>query len=166
MESLQYQGWHFEFDKEATQKYYASHHDKCSCAPCRNFHKNIKEMPLEVKRFLEEFGIDIDNPIEQMSVIALKEENLVEQEVQYCVKGIATSNELYEIDIGSVQIAILNNNETANHEMEEPCFGLFIFNMFFHWTVDDDINECYPEHLSILERLKSYIKRMWNILLY
>lgn len=113
-------------------------------------------MPLEVKRFLEKFGIDINNPIEQMTAIALKEENLVEQEVQYCVKGIATSNDGYEIDIGSVQISLLNKNKMANHEMEEPYFGLVIYNMFFHWTVDDDINECYPEQLSVLERLKSY----------
>jgi hypothetical protein len=102
MESLQYQGWNFEIDKKATQEYYDSHFDKCTCATCRNFHKNINEMPLGVKEFLEELGIDIDNPIEQMSVIAFKDKKLVEQEVIYCVKGTATSNEGYEIDIGNV----------------------------------------------------------------
>ncbi|MEN6490024.1 MAG: hypothetical protein ABFD66_14295, partial [Smithella sp.] len=98
MESLQYQGWNFEFDKDATREYYATHHEECTCASCRNFHLSIKEMSLDVREFLEGFGIDVNNPIEQMSVIALKEDNLVEQEVIYCVKGTASSDEGYEID--------------------------------------------------------------------
>lgn len=159
MESLKYQGWHFEFDKKATQEYYASHYDKCNCATCRNFHKNIKEMPLEVKNFLEELGIDIDNPIEQMSVVAFKEENIVEQKVQYYVKGTATSDEGYEIDIGNVQIVVLNKGLMPNHEMDEPYFGLLLFNMYFHWTVEDDINEFYPEQRTILQKLKSFLFR-------
>ena len=159
MESLQYQGWNFEFDKAATREYYASHHDECTCASCRNFHKNVNEMPLEVKSFLEGFGIDVDNPIEQMSVIALKDENLVEQQVEYCVKGTTASKDGYEIDIGPVQIVLLKKEHMANHEMEEPYFGLALFNMYFHWTVGDDINECYPEQQSLLQKIKAFLFR-------
>jgi hypothetical protein len=46
-----------------------------------------------------------------------------------------------------------------NHEMDEPYFGLALFNMFFHWTVDDDINECYPEHRTILQKLRTFLFR-------
>lgn len=159
MEFLQYQGWNFEIDKEATRDYYASHRDECICATCRNFHKNINEMPLEVKNFLEGFGIDIDNPIEQMSIIAFKDQNLVEQQVEYCVKGTATTKDGYEIDIGSVQIVLQKKEHMANHEMKEPYFGLALNNMFFHWTVDYDINEAYPERQSILEKIKSFLFR-------
>jgi hypothetical protein len=67
MESLQCQGWNFKFDKAATQEYYASHKDECTCASCCNFYKNINEMPLDVKEFLEGFGIDVDHPIGQIS---------------------------------------------------------------------------------------------------
>lgn len=45
MENFEYQGWTFEYNKGATTEYYANHHDDCSCASCRNFHKNIHEMP-------------------------------------------------------------------------------------------------------------------------
>ncbi|HOG00402.1 MAG TPA: hypothetical protein PK438_08410 [Clostridia bacterium] len=159
MESLQYQGWSFEFDKAATRGYYASHRDECTCASCRNFHKTIEEMPPDVKRFLEGFGIDIDHPIEQMSVIALKKENLVEQQVQYCVKGTAISEEGHEIGIGPVQIAPLNKNAMANHEMEEPYFGFALYNMYFHWTVEDDIDEVYPEQRSLMQKIKAFLSR-------
>lgn len=157
MESLQHQGWNFEFDRAATHEYYASHHDECTCASCRNFHKNIYEMPLDVRAFLEGFGIDVNNPIEQMSLIALKEDNLVEQEVVYCVKGIASSDNGYEIDIGPVQISFLKKEHMPNHKMEEPYFGFTLYNMFFHWAVDDDINECYPERQSLLQKIKAFL---------
>lgn len=147
METLQYRDWNFEYDKEATREYYTAHRDECPCAPCRNFHKNIKEMPAEVKTFLENFGVDIDRPIEQMWAIAYKEDNLVEQVAYYCVKGKAFSEEGYEIDIGSVQIVVhLNEIGIPNHKMEEPCFVVSLHNMFFHWIVEDDINESYPDY--------------------
>ena len=156
METFQYEGWSFDFDKDSTRKYYATYSNDCTCASCRNFHKNIKEMPSDVKDFLERFGIDIDKPIEQMSSIVIKEDNLVEQEVSYCVKGTASSVEGYEIDIGNVQIVIHNKKRgMPNHEMTEPYFAFILFNMLFHWTVDDDINECYPERKRFIQKLKS-----------
>ncbi len=53
MESIKYQGWDFTFDKASTREYYTSHRDNCTCASCRNFHKNINEMPLDVRAFLK-----------------------------------------------------------------------------------------------------------------
>ena len=43
--------------------------------------------------------------------------------------------------------------------MDEPYFGLLLFNMYFHWTVEDDINEFYPEQRTILQKLKSFLYR-------
>lgn len=160
MESMQYQGWIFNFDKDATREYYAKHRYECSGAPCRNFHQNLFEMPSEVRRFLEGFGVDIDNPIEQMSTTAFKEDNLVEQEVMYCVKGTASSEEGYEIDIGNVQISIVKDRSVMpNHEMPEPYFGLILYNLFFHWTVDDDIDDWYPESNKLLRKNKTFLFR-------
>jgi len=149
MEHVEFQGWTFEFNKEVTTEYYANLHYDCSCASCRNFHKNIHEMPLDVKEFLENFGIDINNPIEKKSVIAIKDENKVEHEVCYCVKGIPKSMEGYEIDIGPVQIVIYDhkNMKGIPHiKMQNPYFVFVIYNMYFPWTVDEDIDEIYPEH--------------------
>ncbi len=62
----------------------------------------------------------------------LKKDNLVEQEVIYCVKGTVSVDEGYEIDIGPVKICFLKKEHIPNHEMEEPYLGFALYNMFFH----------------------------------
>ena len=62
--------------------------------------------PSAAKNFLEQFGIDIRNPIKQHLTDNVIVENQIEQEVVYVVNGIAKSDTGYEIDIGTVQIVI------------------------------------------------------------
>jgi hypothetical protein len=47
----------------------------------------------------------------------------------------------------------------ANHEMEGPYFGFAVYNMYFHWTVEDNIDEVYPERRSIFQKIKAFMFR-------
>ncbi|QUH25354.1 hypothetical protein [Serpentinicella alkaliphila] len=91
--------WRFNFDKDITRAYYERLDILCSCATYRNYYKNIQAIPLGLRRFLEEFGIDVGKPIEQWSVIVNKDENIVENVVYYAINGVANSSDCYEIDI-------------------------------------------------------------------
>ena len=84
-------GWSFEFDKQATQRNYESV-VLCECADCRNFYANADKMPRDLRKFLEQFGIDITRPIETWSTEADKENMLVNNnEIFYAVNGYAVS---------------------------------------------------------------------------
>lgn len=166
MERLERQGWSFLFDKAATEEYYRTHPDTCMCAPCRNFRGNCSKIPEELKCFLENFGIAVQNPIEQWSVDAIQEEQRAEHVIYYCVKGTAQSQEGYEIDIGSMQICILKQEDAGvpNHEMEDPCFVLVIYNLWLDWTLQDNIYEIYPlrknaEKHKLLRRFGEWLIR-------
>ena len=81
--------WDFDFDKEITHSFYEKLDGLCSCAMCRNFYENIQSLPIELREFLEQFGIDVAKPIEQWPVTAKKDENIVDNVVYYAVNGVA-----------------------------------------------------------------------------
>lgn len=163
-------GWNFSFDKEITQAYYEKLDILCSCATCRNFYKNIQSIPIELRKFLEEFRIDVGKPIEQWSVIANKDKNIVENVIYYAVNGVANSSDCYEIDIQNVHIIVMHPNSedvvhcpenSPNTEIEEPYFVLQIHNLWLPWIVEDDINECYPEPKEFSKTIKSFINKIF-----
>ena len=158
MEQFEYDDWKFEFDKEATELFYKENKDTCGCSMCRNFRYNIYMMPKEVKNFLEQFGIDIRNPIEQHLTDNVIVENQIEQEVVYVVNGIAKSDTGYEIDIGTVQI-VIDEEYIFEPNINQQCFFLTVYNMYFPWTVEEDIEECFPKDISIWRRIKQFFKK-------
>ncbi len=163
-----YGGWHFDFDKEKTQLFYSAYHDLCSCASCRNFYANATSLPVELKSFLEQFGIDAAKPIEQWSLEADRAHATVNNAVYYAVTGTARSNHGRPVDIGSVEITVMAPSpddvvhcpeNSPNADIEEPYFMLQLLNLWLPWTVGDDIEDCYPEPKSFGQRIHALFKR-------
>lgn len=136
-------GWQFSFNKKLTENYYNSYNDLCDCASCRNFYKNVSLIHPDVKRFLEQFGIDVSKPIEQESLIADKPNKKVENTVYYAVNGTAYSPTNLDINIGSNCIKIVFPEFSPNTDMPEPYFVFSVDNIWLPWTVEDDIHKCY-----------------------
>ena len=115
-------------------------------------------MPDKVKEFLEQFGIDIMSPIEQHWGDKIIDGNQVEQEAVYVVNGSARSDTGYEIDIGAVHI-VIDKEYIFEPKIQQPCFYLTIYNMYFPWTIEDDIEECFPKDVSVWERIRQFFKK-------
>jgi hypothetical protein len=156
MEQFKYDDWYFEFDRDTTQEYYKNNKYICDCPMCRNYRDNVHMMPDNVKKFLEQFGIDILSPIEHIEGII--DGKQVEQQVVYVVNGMARSDTGYEIDIGLVQI-VIDKEYIFESKIQQPCFYLTIYNMYFPYTIKDDIGECFSRDKSIWERLRQIFKK-------
>jgi len=157
LDSVVFGGWQFSFDKKVTEQYYRDLNDLCSCAMCKNFYMNVNEMPADLRGFLESFGINPAKPIEQWSCIADKETMCVDNTLCYAIHGTATSDEGYEIDFPKgVSVVVQLPGHGPNITMPIPCFIFKIFGLWFPWTVEEDINNCYSERKpSLLRRLFS-----------
>ncbi|MDD2361690.1 MAG: DMP19 family protein [Oscillospiraceae bacterium] len=154
MVDIKYSGWNFNVDVESTMEYYKNYDGLCDCAMCRNFYLNAPNLPSDVKNFLEQFGIDVGKPIEQWSVIADKQEKIVENALYYAVNGTAESLDGYEIDFGAINVVVQAPKpddvvkcpeNSPNTEISEPYFILEVYNVWTPWLVEDDINACYPD---------------------
>lgn len=153
-------GWEFDFDYDKTREYYKNNENRCTCAPCRNFYQNVDSLPLDLVSFLEQFGIDVSRPIEQCSDFADKERRVVDNDLSYVVHGIASSMEGYEIDIGFANVVITDKEHVPSTEMDDPIFVFLIFNLRFPWTVEDDLDECYPEKKTLKEKIRNHFRRL------
>lgn len=167
MAKIEHGEWEFNVDIKSTAQYYKDYDGLCSCPMCRNFYLNAQNLQHDVRNFLEQFGIDVAKPIEQWSVAANKQENLVDNVLYYAVNGTVESWDKYEIDFGVINIVVQAPNSTdvvkcpensPNTEIGEPYFVFEIFNVWLPWTVDDDINECYPDP----KPKKSLIKKLFS----
>ena len=57
--------WKFDVDTEVTREhssFSASRH--CTCAYCENFYRGVQYVCPDLKRFLGDFGVDIEGPVE------------------------------------------------------------------------------------------------------
>ncbi len=154
MAEIKHGEWSFNVDIESTAQYYKDYDGLCSCAMCRNFYLNAANLQPDFKAFLEQFGIDVAKPIEQWSLTANKQENVVDNVLYYAVNGTVEFSDKYEIDFGVINIVVqaLKPDDivkcpenSPNTEIGEPYFIFEIFNVWTPWVVEDDINECYPE---------------------
>lgn len=54
---------------------------------------------------------------------------------------------------------IVNNCKWKIMKWMNHTLVLMLFNMYFHCTVEDDINECYPVQQGIIQKLKAFFFR-------
>ena len=168
MVDIEHGRWSFCVDIESTEHYYKNYDGLCSCAMCRNFYLNAERLHPDVKEFLEQFGIDVRMSIEQWSMTANKQENIVDNVLYYAVNGTAVSSDRYEIDFGTINIVVHAPKpddvvrcpqNSPNTEIGEPYFVFEVFNVWTPWLVKDDINECYPEPKPKMPLLKKLFKK-------
>ena len=167
MDVLNQHGYIFHFDKANTANFYNAYDGICNCAKCRNYYETINDKSPELSQFLEQFGIDIAKPIKTWSSFAYNAENLADYVSYYAVNGFFKSTEGYEIDFGAVQIVVnAPNKDDVIHnpefktttEFAEPYFIFTINNLFLPWVVSEDINEFYPERVTLFNRIKAFFK--------
>lgn len=168
MSIINSKGWRFSFDKQATKQYYEELNDLCQCDMCRNFYLNVDKIPVDLRIFLEQFGIDVAKPIEQWSLTANKENRRVDNTIYYAVNGYATSPDEDEIEIGAVTVFVESPKPddvvkcpeyTPNTEIPEPYFILIISNLWLPWTINSDIDECYPDKKPLFRRILGGLNR-------
>lgn len=64
---VQVKDWRFAVDVEATQaRTRENAADHCQCAYCRNYYETVSRTYPELKKFLAQFGVEIDGPSELM----------------------------------------------------------------------------------------------------
>lgn len=135
--------WKVHFDKAATALYYENYTDLCQCASCRNFYQNTDRVSADIRNFIEQFGADVTKPIEQESVIANKEQRLVEYTLYYAVNGTIDLLDEFDMQIGKNSIGVISKEATPNTDISEPYFVFAVYDIWLPWTVDDSIDESY-----------------------
>ncbi|MFZ3132004.1 MAG: hypothetical protein WA125_13100 [Desulfosporosinus sp.] len=131
--------WEFNVDIDKTKGYYRAFTDLCDCDGCKNFYQTIRNCSAELTAFLEQFGIDIEKPIETERYIFDKQSKTVDYTAYYTVHGTVAKGSGYEIDFGSINVVVQSPKNSPNTKMPEPYFVFQIFNLFLPWVLTDDI---------------------------
>lgn len=118
--------WEFSVNIEKTKEYYRTYSDLCNCDGCKNFYQAIQSYSAELTEFLEQFGIDIEKPIEAMWFAVDKQSKTVDYAAYYAVHGTAAKGS-YEIDLGTINIVVQPPKNSPNTKMAEPYFIFQIF---------------------------------------
>lgn len=143
MNSIINSKWKVRFDESATKLYYRNYTDLCQCASCRNFYQNVNCLSVDIRKFVEQFGADVAKPIELVSILAEKEQGLVEYTLYYAVHGTVELLDESDMQIGKSSISVVPKETSPNTDISEPYFVFEIYNVWLPWTVEDNINEFY-----------------------
>lgn len=135
-ELIKKEGWEFNVDIDLTKEYYLGYSDLCNCGGCQNFYKTISGCSPEFITFLEQFGIDIKKPVETHWFVIDKQSKYIDYTAYYAVHGTAIKGS-YEIDFGSINVALQPLKYSPHTEMPEPYFVFQIFNLLLPWVLSD-----------------------------
>ena len=87
----------------------------------------------ELKDFLNKFGIEIDNPEE---IICLDvEDDIINYEVFYPIKGRVVSDEEKNIELAECNIRVVPLEQGPNTQMTDPGFYFDILNVRLPWII-------------------------------
>jgi hypothetical protein len=137
-ELIKKEGWEFNVDIGVTKEYYLGYSDLCNCDGCQNFYKTIRGCSTEFISFLEQFGIDIEKPIETFWFVIDKQSKVIDYTAYYAVHGTAAKGS-YEIDFGTINVAVQSLKYSPNTEMPEPYFVFQVFNLLLPWVLSDHV---------------------------
>lgn len=131
-----------KLDYNATKEYREIHEYKCDCAYCRNYYKVFKSEYPKTSAFIEEFGLDINFPLEAMPMPYDNKDKIMEYTVYYPVKG-EMSNDVLDLNLEELDIRLFkgldSNNPCPNPKMEEPYLLIEINGVKLPWVLDEDI---------------------------
>lgn len=129
------------FDYDSTKEYRLKYESQCSCAYCRNYYKTFKKKYPKTSKLLEKYGLNVEFPIEIISLTYDRQNNEIEYEVYYPIKGTMDKDEII-LNLEELEIRILkgsiNNNLCPNPKMEEPYLLIEISGVKLPWI----LNEC------------------------
>jgi hypothetical protein len=137
--------WEFNYDIQATKDNYKKN-NKCNSTPCKNFRKLIKNNYPKLYEFLLKFGVNIERPEEIMWFEGNKNEEIIDYNAWYIIKGEIVKNGNYEIDIDTLNIVVTNSNKgSPNTEVNEPYFWFCVYNIVLPWKMKEDFSNIFPK---------------------
>lgn len=131
----------FDIDINKTEEYYKEQ-SLCDCPSCRNFYAQISSCFPKLKKFLEEFGVDVSKP-DEIGYTESIEENMIDYTfVAYTVNGKITEFSGYEIDIYDSQFlsVVVDCKYIPNEQKTDDYFILNVYNIELPWV----LNEPFP----------------------
>ena len=131
-----------KFDYDSTEQYREKFEYQCDCAYCRNYYKTFKITYPKISAFLEEFGLDINYPLEAMTLEYDKKDKTMGYTTYYPVKGEIFEDTL-DLNIEGLEIRILrgssSSNPCPNPQMEKPYLLVEINCIKLDWVLDEEI---------------------------
>ena len=131
-----------KFDYDPTKQYREKYDYQCDCSYCRNYYRTFKITYPKISAFLEEFGLDINYPLEAMPLEYDKKDNTMGYTTYYPVKGEIFEDAL-DLNIEGLEIRILrgssSRNPCPNPQMEEPYLLIEINSINLNWVLDEEI---------------------------
>lgn len=134
-------GLDINFDYNFTKEYKFKYESQCDCAYCINYYKTFKEKYPKISKFLEEFGLGIEFPLEIMPLEYDKLANKMVYMSYYPVKGTIDKDESI-VNLEGIEIRVFKgqdlNNPCPTPKMEEPYLIIEIFEIMLPWILDED----------------------------
>ncbi len=129
---MNFNGYEIICDNETTNKYHDIYNEPCQCSECILFRKLFNIKYPEICKLLNDFGININFPLEIMDSGINENTFLREYTVYYSVKGELPVSKI-ESKINNVSITLRNweiaNEAYGNTGMEKPYFIIEIDNI-------------------------------------
>ena len=136
--------WNINFDYKLTKEYRYKYENQCDCAYCRNYYKSFKRKYPKTIEFLEEFGLDVNFPLEAMPLEYDKLNNKMEYTVYYPVKGNMEEDEhVFTLEMLIITIFKGSNmdNPCPNPKMEEPYLLIELNGVKLPWLLEEEVEE-------------------------
>ena len=136
--------WKFDINLEDTRahsSFSASRH--CTCGYCENYYRGIRYACPELKRFLGNFGVDIEGPVEMLPF-----------EPTICLVAYRVTGKILEYGMGPIMVdhvPVMPLPEDAHN------FKLEVGELQLPWVILEDPDEVVspanePEYLEMMYR--------------
>ncbi|MFQ8922892.1 MAG: hypothetical protein ACLR60_13435 [Clostridium paraputrificum] len=118
---------------EKTKEYYEQliSSDLCQCSYCKNYIKEIRKSYPLVAKYLENMGVDIEKPLEAMTLESDKKQNIEYISVQYFVIG--DRGDFKKAMISGVNIDIAESHPST--DIKDNHFVIEIFPIILKWVI-------------------------------
>lgn len=130
------------FDYKLTKEYRYKYESQCVCAYCRNYYRSFKVKYPKTSEFLEEFGLDVNFPLEAMPLEYDKLNDKMEYTIYYTVKG-SMIEDGYVSTLEALDIIIFKglnmDNPCPNPKMEEPYLLIELSGVKLPWLLEEGV---------------------------
>ena len=120
-----------DMDIEKTRQYYnrLTEEDICDCAYCRNYVNEIRSAYMDLAKYLDDLGADIEKPFE---TIPVGPENgiMFYSGIQYVIMG--SVDDFKETSLGDLRVFITDSHPMTN--IKEDHFVIEISSIYLKWN--------------------------------
>lgn len=129
------------FEYETTKEYRYKYESQCDCAYCRNYYESFKKTYPKTTELMEEFGLDVNFPLEIMPLEYNREKGKMGYISYYPIKGILDKDKKLLL-LEELELRILkgsySNNPCPNPKMNQPYLLLEVSGIRLPWVLNED----------------------------